>query len=43
MFYYSINIFYPTMVNVFYITPTTTRSETLLLTLPGNLGLVSLL
>ncbi len=28
------------MVNVFYITPTTTRSETLLLTLPGNLGLV---
>lgn len=28
------------MLNVFYITPTTSRSETLLLTLPGNLGLV---
>ena len=35
-----INIIYPTMINVFYITPTTTRSEQLLLTLPGNLGLV---
>ncbi|KAK3679198.1 hypothetical protein LTR78_000759 [Recurvomyces mirabilis] len=40
MFYYGINIIYPTMVNVFYITPTTTRSEQLLLTLPGNIGLV---
>lgn len=40
MFYYGINIVYPTMINVFYITPTTTRSESLLLTLPGNLGLV---
>lgn len=28
------------MINVFYITPTTTRSEQLLLTLPGNIGLV---
>ncbi|KAF2840344.1 MFS general substrate transporter [Patellaria atrata CBS 101060] len=40
MFYYGINVIYPTMINVFYITPTTSRSETLLLTLPGNLGLV---
>ncbi|KAH6672054.1 fungal trichothecene efflux pump [Halenospora varia] len=40
MFYYGINIVYPTMINVFYVTPTTSRSETLLLTLPGNLGLV---
>jgi hypothetical protein len=40
MFYYGINIIYPTMINVFYITPTTSRSETLLLTLPGNVGLV---
>jgi hypothetical protein len=30
------------MINVFYVTPTTSRSETLLLTLPGNLGLVRL-
>ena len=29
------------MINVFYVTPTTSRSEQLLLTLPGNLGLVS--
>lgn len=40
MFYYGINIIYPTMVNVFYVTATTPRSEQLLLTLPGNLGLV---
>lgn len=40
MFYYGINVIYPTMINVFYITPTTSRSEQLLLTLPGNLGLV---
>ena len=40
MFYYGINVIYPTMINVFYITPTTTRSEQLLLTLPGNIGLV---
>jgi hypothetical protein len=39
MFYYGINIIYPTMVNVFYITPTTTESEALLLSLPPNLGL----
>ncbi|TKA74991.1 hypothetical protein B0A55_02646 [Friedmanniomyces simplex] len=40
MFYYGINVIYPTMINVFYITPTTSRSEQLLLTLPGNIGLV---
>ncbi|KAK4496022.1 hypothetical protein PRZ48_013291 [Zasmidium cellare] len=40
MFYYGINIIYPTMINVFYTTPTSSRSESLLLTLPGNLGLV---
>ena len=40
MFYYGINIIYPTMVNVFYITPTTTRGEQLALSLPGNIGLV---
>lgn len=37
-----INIAYPTMLSVFYVTPTTSRSETLLLTLPPNLGLVSI-
>jgi hypothetical protein len=35
-----INIAYPTMLSVFYLTPTTKRSEILLLTLPPNLGLV---
>ncbi|KAK6429261.1 hypothetical protein LTR95_014595, partial [Oleoguttula sp. CCFEE 5521] len=40
MFYYGINIIYPTMVNVFYITAESSRSDELLLTLPGNLGLV---
>ena len=33
-------VIYPTAVNVFYLTPTTTRSEELLLSLPGNIGLV---
>jgi hypothetical protein len=40
MFYYSVNIIWPTMVNVFYIGPTTSRSTELLLTLPPNVGLV---
>ncbi|EME77273.1 uncharacterized protein MYCFIDRAFT_42500 [Pseudocercospora fijiensis CIRAD86] len=43
MFYYglrTINVIYPTMINVFYVTPETPRSEQLLLTLPGNIGLV---
>lgn len=40
MFYYGINIIYPTMINVFFITPETSRSEQLALSLPGNIGLV---
>jgi hypothetical protein len=40
MFYYSVNIIWPTMVNVFYLTPATSRSTELLLTLPPNVGLV---
>ncbi|KAK5169763.1 uncharacterized protein LTR77_005741 [Saxophila tyrrhenica] len=40
MFYYGINVIYPTMVNVFYITPTTSRGYELALSLPGNIGLV---
>ncbi|KAF2013899.1 MFS general substrate transporter [Aaosphaeria arxii CBS 175.79] len=40
MFYYSVNIIWPTMVNVFYLTPTTPRKMELLLTLPPNVGLV---
>ncbi|KAG9258701.1 fungal trichothecene efflux pump [Emericellopsis atlantica] len=40
MFYYGINIIYPTMINTFYVGPNTSRSEEMLLTLPNNLGLV---
>jgi hypothetical protein len=40
MFYYGINVIYPTMIDIFYIKANTPRSEQLLLTLPGNLGLV---
>ena len=40
MFYYGINVIYPTMVNVFYITPETSRGTQLALSLPGNIGLV---
>ncbi|OAA63518.1 Fungal trichothecene efflux pump [Niveomyces insectorum RCEF 264] len=40
MFYYSINVIYPTMQAAFYIDATTPRSQQLLLTLPSNLGLV---
>ncbi|CAK7207893.1 hypothetical protein SEUCBS139899_010708 [Sporothrix eucalyptigena] len=40
MFYYSINVIWPTMISVFYVDATTSRSEQLLLTLPANLGLV---
>jgi hypothetical protein len=40
MTYYSTNIVYPTMINVFWITPETTRGEQLALSLPGNIGLV---
>jgi hypothetical protein len=41
MFYYGANIIYPTMINVFYVTPTTSIGEQLALTLPGNLGLIT--
>ncbi|KAF1846276.1 MFS general substrate transporter [Cucurbitaria berberidis CBS 394.84] len=40
MFYYSVNIIWPTMVNVFYLKPDTSRRTELLLTLPPNVGLV---
>ncbi|KAF2186718.1 hypothetical protein K469DRAFT_726188 [Zopfia rhizophila CBS 207.26] len=40
MFYYSVNIIWSTMVNMFYITPTTSRSTKLLLTLSPNIDLV---
>ncbi|KAL5402383.1 hypothetical protein PMIN06_002081 [Paraphaeosphaeria minitans] len=40
MFYYSVNIIWPTMINVFYLTPETSRTTELLLTLPPNVGLV---
>jgi hypothetical protein len=40
MFYYSVNIIWPTMVNVFYLGPGVSRSTELLLTLPPNVGLV---
>ncbi|KAH6882515.1 fungal trichothecene efflux pump [Alternaria rosae] len=40
MFYYSVNIIWPTMVNVFYLGPNVSRSTELLLTLPPNVGLV---
>lgn len=39
-YYYFVNIAYPTMVNVFFIKATTSRSTILLLSLPPNLGLV---
>jgi hypothetical protein len=38
--YYSTNIVYPTMINVFWVTETTSRGEQLALSLPGNIGLV---
>ncbi|KAF2006271.1 MFS general substrate transporter [Amniculicola lignicola CBS 123094] len=41
MFYYSVNIIWPTMVNVFYLGPNTSRTTELLLTLPPNVGLVA--
>jgi hypothetical protein len=39
MFYYCANIVWGTQVAVFFTTPTTTLHETLLMTLPGNLGI----
>ncbi|RDW92132.1 hypothetical protein BP5796_01526 [Coleophoma crateriformis] len=41
MFYYGINIIWPTMIAVFYTTPTSPISVSLILTLPANLGLVA--
>jgi hypothetical protein len=38
--YYGINIIYPVMINAFYVSSTTSRSEEMLLTLPENLGMV---
>jgi hypothetical protein len=40
MFYYGINIIWPTMIAVFYTTPTSSINDALILTLPANLGLV---
>ncbi|KAG9194360.1 hypothetical protein G6011_04395 [Alternaria panax] len=40
MFYNSVNVICPTMVNVFYLGPDVVRSTELLLTLPPNVGLV---
>ncbi|KIV99714.1 uncharacterized protein PV09_08644 [Verruconis gallopava] len=40
MYYYSAGIAWPTMISVFYTTPTSPVSESLILTLPSNLGLV---
>ena len=39
MFYYAVNIIYPTMINVFFSDANTTLQEQLLLTLPANLGI----
>lgn len=39
MFYYAVNIIYPTMINVLFTTATTTLSDQLVMTLPANLGL----
>lgn len=40
MFYYMTNIVYPTQISVFFTNETTPLRETLLLSLPSNLGLV---
>lgn len=40
MFYYMVNIVYPTQISVFFTNETTPLRETLLLSLPSNLGLV---
>lgn len=40
MFYYAINIVYPTMIAVFFTDATTDFRYAILLTLPQNLGLV---
>jgi len=40
MFYYMVNIVYPTQIAVFFTNETTPLRETLLMTLPSNIGLV---
>jgi hypothetical protein len=40
MFYYAINVIYPTQIAVLFTTPTTTFREAMVWTLPQNLGLV---
>ena len=39
MFYYALNIVYPTMINVFFVTETSSIGYSVALTLPQNLGL----
>jgi len=39
MFYYAINIIYPSQIAIFYTTPTTTLQDELKMTLPANLGI----
>ncbi|KAJ2906622.1 putative trichothecene efflux pump protein [Zalerion maritima] len=39
MFYYAINVIYPTMISVFFTDATSDFREGVILTLPGNLGL----
>lgn len=39
MFYYAINVIYPTMINVFFTDATTSINDQVILTLPANLGL----
>ncbi|CAK7222167.1 hypothetical protein SBRCBS47491_004777 [Sporothrix bragantina] len=40
MYYYAANIMWPTMIAMFYVAPGASINETLILTLPANLGLV---
>jgi hypothetical protein len=41
MFYYAINIIYPTQIAVFFTNETTPLKETLILSLPSNFGLIT--
>lgn len=41
VFYYGVNIIWPTMIATFYTTPTSPLRDSLVLTLPANLGLVA--
>lgn len=40
MFYYAINVIYPTMISVFFTTATTDFKYGIVLTLPQNLGML---